>query len=315
MPLLASLDLGTNTFRLLIAKVTDSTTLVPIVTKRVIVRLGEGVEKNGTIQPHAFETGIKAIKHFSQTINRHKVEKVYAVSTSVTRVAKNGNEFIEKVLEQTGIPVQIVSGFEEAILTLKGIFSAVNCTTTYKSLLFDIGGGSTELILTENNVPVQIASIGLGVVQLAESLISRNPPTLEDLSSLRDNIKNILHSFDFNNDILNSIKDTSQCSLIGTAGTVTTLASIDQRLERYDPQKINNYRLSLKTVEDIYYLLSSTSLDERKAIIGLEEGREEVILPGAAIVLEIMNYFKFNQLTVSDAGLLEGILLDAQGSD
>lgn len=79
MPLLASLDLGTNTFRLLIAKVTDSNTLVPIVTKRVIVRLGEGVDINGTIQPHAFETGIKAIKHFSQTINRYKVEKVYAV--------------------------------------------------------------------------------------------------------------------------------------------------------------------------------------------------------------------------------------------
>jgi len=310
MPLLASLDLGTNTFRLLIAKVTDSTTLVPIVTKRVIIRLGEGVDKNGTIQPHAFETGIKAIKHFSQTINRHKVEKVYAVSTSVARVAKNGEEFIAKVLEQTGIPVRIVSGFEEALLTLKGIFSAVDCTT-HKSLLFDIGGGSTELILTEDNVPVQIASIGLGVVHLAESLITTNPPTLEDISSLRNIIKNLLHSFDFNRDILNSIIDTSQCSLIGTAGTVTTLAAIDQQLERYDPQKINNYRLSLNTVEDIYHLLSSTSLDERKAIIGLEEGREAVILPGAAIVLEIMDYFNFDQLTVSDAGLLEGILLDA----
>ena len=310
MPLLASLDLGTNTFRLLIAKVTDSNTLVPIVTKRVIVRLGEGVDRNGTIQPHAFETGIKAIKHFSQTINRHKVEKVYAVSTSVARVAKNGEEFIAKVLEQTGIPVRIVSGFEEALLTLKGIFSAVDCTT-HKSLLFDIGGGSTELILTEDNVPVQIASIGLGVVHLAESLITTNPPTLEDLLSLRNSIKNLLHSVDFNRDILNSIIDKSQCSLIGTAGTVTTLAAIDQQLERYDPQKINNYRLSLNTVEDIYHLLSSTSLDERKAIIGLDEGREAVILPGAAIVLEIMDYFNFDQLTVSDAGLLEGILLDA----
>jgi len=257
-----------------------------------------------------FETGIKAIKHFSQTINRHKVEKVYAVSTSVARVARNGEEFIAKVLEQTGIPVRIVSGFEEALLTLKGIFSAVDCTT-HKSLLFDIGGGSTELILTEGNVPVQIASIGLGVVHLAESLVTTNPPTLEDLLSLRNSIKNLLHSVDFNRDILNSIIDTSQCSLIGTAGTVTTLAAIDQQFERYDPQKINNYHLSLNTVEDIYHLLSSTSLDERKAIIGLEEGREAVILPGAAIVLEIMDCFNFDQLTVSDAGLLEGILLDA----
>ncbi|MEE8382312.1 MAG: exopolyphosphatase, partial [Thermodesulfobacteriota bacterium] len=133
MPLLASLDLGTNTFRLLIAKVTDSTTLVPIVTKRVIVRLGKGIDRNGSIQPHAFEKGIKAIIKFSQTINQYKVEKVFAVTTSVARVAKNGEEFIEKVLEQTGIPVRIVSGFEEATLTLKGIFSAVECNA-HKSL-------------------------------------------------------------------------------------------------------------------------------------------------------------------------------------
>lgn len=314
MPLLASLDLGTNTFRLLIAKVTDSTTLVPIVTKRAFIRLGEGIDKNGFIQPHAFEKGIKVIKHFSHTINQHKVEKVFAVSTSVARVAKNGEEFIAKVLEHTGISVRIVSGFEEALLTLKGIFSAVDCTT-HKSLLFDIGGGSTELILTEDNVPLQIASIGLGVVHLAENLITTDPPSPENLSLLRNSIRNLLQSFDFNRDLLNSIIDTSQSSLIGTAGTVTTLAAIDRQLERYDPQKINNYRLSLNTVEDIYHLLSSTSLDERKAIIGLEEGREAVILPGAAIVLEIMDYFKFDQLTVSDAGLLEGILLDALGPD
>ena len=242
------------------------------------------------------------------------MEKVFAVSTSVARVAKNGEAFIAKVLEQTGISVRIVSGFEEALLTLKGIFSAVDCTT-HTSLLFDIGGGSTELIMTEDNVPLQIASIGLGVVHLAEDLITTDPPSPEKLSLLRNGIRNQLHSFDFNRDILNSITDTSQSSLIGTAGTITTLAAIDQQLERYDSQKINNYRLSLNTVEDIYHLLSNTSLDERKAIIGLEEGREAVILPGAAIVLEIMDYFKFDQLTVSDAGLLEGILLDALGPD
>ncbi len=314
MPLLASLDLGTNTFRLLIAKVTDSNTLVPIVSKRVIVRLGKGIDRNGRIQPHAFEKGIKAIKKFSHTINQHKVEKVFAVSTSVARVAKNGDEFIEKVLEQTGIPVRIVSGFEEATLTLKGIFSAVECNA-HKSLLFDIGGGSTELILTEDNVPVQIANLDLGVVHLAESFITTDPPTSEDLASLRINIKHMLQSLDFNKDTLNSIKDISQSSLIGTAGTVTTLAAIDQQLEEYDPQKINNYCLSLKAVQGIYHLLSSTSLAERKAIVGLEQGREEVILPGAAIVLEIMDYFNFKHLTVSDAGLLEGILLDAPVAD
>lgn len=203
MSLLASLDIGTNTFRLLIAEVTDSDTLLPIVTKRVITRLGEGLCENGTIQPHAMERGVEVVEYFSQIINQHKVEKVFAVSTSVARKAKNGDKFIAQVYERTGIAIKILTGFEEALLTLKGVFSVVD-DITQKSLLFDIGGGSTEFILTENNFPVKIVSISLGVVYLAENLIRSDPPTSRELSYLRNTIKDSLQSIEINQEIINS---------------------------------------------------------------------------------------------------------------
>jgi len=309
MSLLASLDLGTNTFRLLIAEVADSNTLIPIVTKRANTRLGEGVDRNGIISPHALERGMEAIDHFSKIIDHHKVEKVFAVSTSVSRDARNEEEFASRVFEKTGIQVRILTGFEEALLTLKGVFSVVN-NITQNSLLFDIGGGSTEFILTEDTVPVQITSIGLGVVYLSESLITTDPPIQAELSCLRNNINKSLQSLEINN-----IISSCQYSLIGTAGTVTTLAAIDQKMEQYDSLKINNHIITQKTIENIYHQLCHLSLTERRAIRGLEEGREAVILPGTAIVLEIMDYFKLDHFRASDAGLLEGILLDAQVTD
>jgi len=314
MPLLASLDLGTNTFRLLIAEVIDSNRLVPILIKRTITRLGEGLYKNGTIQPHAMERGLKVVEHFSKIITQYKVEKVIAVSTSVAREAKNGKEFFAHVFEQTGILVRTLTGFEEAQLTLKGVFSAVD-KITQKCLVVDVGGGSTEFILTEEFVPIKITSISLGVVYLAENLIRSDPPASRELSYLRKYIRNYLQQLDFTKDIFYNIPSATpsmQCSLIGTAGTVTTIAAIDQQMERYNPQKINNHSLSRETVENIYHQLRCSSLTERRAIPGLEAGRETVIIPGAALVLEIMDHFGFNQITVSDAGLLEGILLDAQ---
>ncbi len=314
MSLFASLDLGTNTFRLLIAEVVNVDALVPVITRRAITRLGEGIYKNAYIQAKAIERSLNVLKDFSKTINHYKAEKVFAVSTSATRDAKNGKEFIYQVYKQTGIQVRILTGLEEAKLTLKGVFSVVDRAPT-RSLVFDIGGGSTELILTEGNNIIKTASIRLGVVQLAESLITSDPPAARELSQLRYYINNSVVLSDITID--NSISQSSHASsmqsiLIGTAGTVTTLAAIDQQMDQYNPLKINNYKLSRETIKKIYHQLISSPISKRRKIPGLEEGREDVIIPGTAIVLEIMDYFGFNKLIVSDAGILEGILLDEQ---
>jgi exopolyphosphatase/guanosine-5'-triphosphate,3'-diphosphate pyrophosphatase len=314
MSLFASLDLGTNTFRLLIAEITDSNAISPILVKSEITRLGEGLKKNASIQPQATKRGLKVLEDFSTIIDYYKVEKVFAVTTSAAREAKNGQDFINQIYKRTGIQARILTGSEEAELTLKGVFSVVDRTQS-RNLVFDIGGGSTEFILTEGISPIKTTSISLGVLHLLENLITSDPPALRELTYLRKYINNSLQVNDIAHYITRykfSTTFPSQSFLIGTAGTVTTLAAIDQKMEEYDPQKINNYILTSEAVENIYRQLCILSIAERRTIPGLEKGREAVIVPGAAIVIEIMDHFKFNQLIVSDAGLLEGILLDAQ---
>lgn len=313
----ASLDLGTNTFRLLIAEFSEKDGLKPIVIKRAITRLGEGLYQNEFLNPSAIKKSLDVIKGFSSLINHHQVEKVFAVSTSVLRVAKNSKEFTTQVFEQTGIPVRILTGVEEAQLTLKGVLSVMDFIT-FKSMIFDIGGGSTEFILTEDSIPINTSSVSLGVVHLAEKFLISDPISSQEVISLNNYIKDIIELTDIKYDlstILSSPASPAQSSLIGTAGTVTTIAAIAQQMEQYDPEKINNYILSRETIENIYHRLTLSSLEERKEITGLEEGREAVIVPGVAIALEIMNHFGFNQITVSDAGLLEGILLDSYSTD
>ena len=310
----ASLDLGTNTFRLLIADMSGNQTIVPILLKREMTRLGQGLKDHASLKPQAMKRCLNVLEDFSKIIDRYKVEKAFAVTTSAAREAKNGQDFIDQIYRRTGIQARILTGSEEAALTLKGVFSVVDGTESM-NLVVDIGGGSTELILTEGISPIQTTSIGLGAVHLLENLIASDPPALHELDDLRKYIHNILQQFDILN-YLCKCKSSNACSvqprLIGTAGTVTSLAAIDQMMEEYDPQKINNYVLTREAVENIFQHVCSISIAKRKAIPGLEKGREAVIVPGAAILIAIMDLFSFDQLIVSDAGLLEGILLDAQ---
>ncbi len=198
MSLFASLDLGTNTFRLLIAEITDSNAISPILVKSEITRLGEGLKKNASIQPQATKRSLKVLEDFSTIIDYYKVEKVFAVTTSAAREAKNGQDFINQIYKRTGIQARILTGTEEAELTLKGVFSVVDRTQS-RNLVFDIGGGSTEFILTEGISPIKTTSISLGVLHLLENLITSDPPALRELTYLRKYINNSLQVDDINN--------------------------------------------------------------------------------------------------------------------
>jgi exopolyphosphatase/guanosine-5'-triphosphate,3'-diphosphate pyrophosphatase len=309
----ASIDMGTNTFRLLIADVISRDRLSPLLTKRAITRLGEGFAQRGLIQPSAINRSMEVLEDFAKIIAHYQVEKVFAVATSVVREADNGEAFTQQIYTRTGIHVRTLSGFEEAQLTLKGVLSAVELRTT-NALVFDIGGGSTEFILTEGTLPLKTESTALGVVFLSEKLLTSDPPTTRELSLLSTTIRKHLSLIDFHNTFRTVVpsEDPPPLSLIGTAGTVTTLAAIDQKMEIYDPRTINNYRLSRETLLNIYQRLTTVTAAQRTVIPRVEKGRETVIVPGTAIVLEIMNLIRCNHLIVSDAGLLEGILLDKQ---
>ncbi|OGQ46999.1 MAG: hypothetical protein A2W63_00080 [Deltaproteobacteria bacterium RIFCSPLOWO2_02_44_9] len=315
----ASIDIGTNTLRLLIADIDDKR-LKPVFLKRIITRLGGGYTETAGIADKAQERTIKALKLFSEKLKEYRVEEVRAVATSVVRRAKNRDGFLGSVREQTGLEVSTISGDEEARLSLLGVLSVIKAGTDFKSvpkcLVVDIGGGSTEFIAVADGKMAGAWSLEMGVVHLTEKYLKTDPPTKEELGNMESEIEGIIS--DLRCKILDSgfltpnskLQTLNSTLFIGTAGTITTLAAIDQGLEKYEPDKINNYILKYAAIKKIYNHLTSLHLRQREEILSLEKGREDIIIPGAAIVLKTMEGFGFSSITVSDAGLLEGILLD-----
>ena len=306
----ASIDIGTNTLRLLIADI-DNKRLKSVFLKRIITRLGGGYTKTAGITDEAQERTIKALKLFSEKLKEYRVEEVRAVATSVVRRAKNREEFLGGVREQTGLEVSTISGDEEARLSLRGVLSVIGHHNK-RCLVVDIGGGSTEFIAVADGKMAGAWSLEMGVVHLTEEYLKTDPPTPYELNAMENEIKGVIANLkDLMSQSLPSAFSLEPSALfIGTAGTITTLAAIDQGLEKYEPDKINNYILKYTAIKKIYKHLASLHLRQREEILSLEKGREDIIIPGAAIVLKAMEAFGFSSITVSDAGLLEGILID-----
>ncbi|HBR17934.1 MAG: hypothetical protein A3G39_09045 [Deltaproteobacteria bacterium RIFCSPLOWO2_12_FULL_43_16] len=311
----ASIDIGTNTLRLLIAEI-DNKNLQPVYLKRTITRLGGGYKEDIGINRKAQERTIKALEFFSEKIKEYDIKEVRAVATSVVRRAKNREEFLNSVLKRTGIEIKIISGDEEARLSLLGVLSVIKVGTDLKSipkcLVVDIGGGSTEFIATDAGRMLGAWSLEMGVVHLTENYLKTDPPTHSELDAMENEIRGVIADL---KDLMkrDGCLPSASALFVGTAGTITTLAAIDQGLEKYESGKINNYILSYEAIRKIYQHLALLPLKQREEILSLEKGREDIIIPGAAIVLKAMEGFGFDKMTVSDAGLLEGILLEKTG--
>ncbi|MBI4618805.1 MAG: Ppx/GppA family phosphatase [Desulfobacterales bacterium] len=304
MTRVASIDIGTNTIRLLIADTNETKKLKRILSKRNITRLGEGFIKKRKISGKAIQRSIKVLKEYLNLVNEYSAKKTLAVATSAVREAVNKNEFLMEIYRNTGLEIQVVSEKEEAGMTLTGVLSIIN-EVIGRALVIDIGGGSTEFIIIEGKIPVTTHSLDLGAVYLTERFIHTDPPTSLELQNLREFIDKRLSSLPW--------VGFSFSSLLGTAGTITTLAAIDQEMSAYDPEKINKYSLTREAVKSIYNRLKSLNRVERCSTPGLERGREDIILAGTIVLLSIMETLNSNEITVSDFGLLEGIIMDSYG--
>ncbi|MFZ3073477.1 MAG: hypothetical protein WA162_09560, partial [Thermodesulfobacteriota bacterium] len=240
------------------------------------------------------------------------LERVYAVATSVVRRAGNGAAFVVEVKKRTGIEVSVISGSDEAAFSLAGVLSAVEPSGKDR-LVMDIGGGSTEFILARGNRAIGLWSMDLGVVHLTETFIKSDPPAAEEAAMMEKEIEGVIIALKgrMKKDGVDPVKCSSGAGveLVGTAGTVTTLAAIEQDLKVYDKSLINNYVLKLTGIKRIYKELLRLGLKERAKVLSLEKGREDLIIPGAAISAIVMESFGFDTMRVSDAGLLEGVLL------
>ncbi len=308
----ASIDIGTNTLRLLIAEVDGTGALKPLLYKRAITRLGGNFTDAG-IDLRAAERAFSALSDFRRIISENNgADKVSVVATSVVRRAKNRDWFLSEVAKRSGFKIDVISGDEEARLSLLGVMNVIKDSRD-KRLVIDIGGGSTEFITTKGQGIRGAWSMEMGVVHLTEKFLKSDPPLGSELKGLEDEIKCVTK--ELKGLMAKEGIDPAEYSgdrgalLVGTAGTITTLAAMDQDLETYDRDRINNYTLSLEKVKNMYRYLTGLTLKERENVLTLEKGREDLIIPGSAITFIVMESFGFPEIKVSDAGLLEGIIL------
>jgi exopolyphosphatase/guanosine-5'-triphosphate,3'-diphosphate pyrophosphatase len=295
----AAIDVGTNTARLLIGCLDATGTLQPLLLKRQITRLGGGFSRKTGLSAEAMKRTIAAMHDFAESIKHHGVTEVRAVTTSAVRDALNGRNFSNEVLARTGIRLDIIDGNEEALLTLKGVLTAMD-KRSEDFFVFDVGGGSTEYTLSLGETPLFTRSLPLGVVRLTEGKIT--------CDAINDKISRELALLAKDLEQEGLKEKVERATLVGTAGTATTLAALHLKMEDYDYRKVNNYCLSLDNIKDILSQLLPMTPEERLTVPGLEKGREDLIIAGIFITIRTMELFGFKQLKVSDYGLLEGLL-------
>jgi exopolyphosphatase / guanosine-5'-triphosphate,3'-diphosphate pyrophosphatase len=298
----ASIDIGSNTVRLLILECDENRNFHIIASRRVITRLGEGMDIYGKLMDSRISATISALSTFRQDCREHGSPPLYAVATSAVREASNKKEFVNLVQEKTGIEIEIISWEDEARLTLEGVFWKLPHENR-KTLTLDIGGGSTEFILSEGKNIVDFCSSSLGVVRLTEKFIHQHPVNNNEYENLSTYLSNELET------IKNKLSAFVPQVLIGTAGTVTTLAALIGNIYPYDPEKIHGTLLPRQDVEILLQDLKEKSLNERLDLKSLERGREDLIIAGTVIVLKTMKTFQCDTLLVSEYSLREGIIL------
>jgi exopolyphosphatase/guanosine-5'-triphosphate,3'-diphosphate pyrophosphatase len=308
--ILAGIDIGTNTLRLLVAE-TGPDSFQELYSDRRITRLGQDLDRTGLISEEAGDRSIAALIDFKKNIQRHSTFQTSAVGTSALRNASNSAQFIAAVKQRTGLELTVISGEEEARLALLGVAQALKepgypgkNDPLESAFVIDIGGGSTEIILTRKGVAPVIMSLPLGAVYLTERFIKNDPPSPAEKELLHRAIRNELEN-------CSAVLRPDRASiLVGTAGTVTALAAIDLGLATYDPLKINRHGMARDSVDRIVRELGQRTLSERIDMAGLDHGREDIILAGAMIVQEIMERYGYGNILVSDWGLREGIVMD-----
>lgn len=313
--ILAGIDIGTNAIRLLVADVGDDHHRT-LLASRTVARLGEDLDRTGRLSPAAQERALSVLCGFAERLAHLHPAGTAVVGTSALRRASNAPEFVAAVKTRCGFDLAVISGEEEARLTLIGVRRALGRggagtdDLSASGVVTDIGGGSTELIVLRNGRVADVASYHLGAVYLTERCIVHDPPHAAELERIRSEVRTELDAWERERLLPLGIKAGDAGLLAGTAGTVTTLAAMDLRLTTYDQGRINGHRLNRASLDRIVDDLGRRSVTERRNLPGLERGREDIILAGAIIAQELMDRCRADAMLVSDWGLREGLLFD-----
>ena len=300
---LAGIDIGTLTCRLLIADIPANGRLRELCSERRILRLGEGVDQSRRLKREAIDRVTHCLREWQQVIDGYQVKARIAVATSAVRDARNRQELLDRAKSEAGLDIEILSGEQEAQRTMLGIRSGLPGGVT-DVLALDIGGGSTEFIFAQQGESPVVHSIDIGVVRLSERVLHHDPPTSEEIEQARAWIRRET------TEAMAAMPRRTAVTFLGTAGTITSLAAMAQRLPSYEPARIHNYRLALETIVDLEQQLLSRTKAQRIGMPGLEKNREDVIAAGAIIIRTVMETLKERECLVSDLGLREGVLIE-----
>jgi exopolyphosphatase/guanosine-5'-triphosphate,3'-diphosphate pyrophosphatase len=283
-----AVDLGTNTTRLLVADVVDGT-VEEILRRSAITRLGEGVDEQRRLLPVPVARVRSALTDFRREAEALGAGRVLAIATSAVRDAENGEAFLGELERSYGFETRLLSGDEEAELTLRGV--RTGGALPAGTVVVDVGGGSTELIGDDLRV-----SLDIGSVRLTERFLRSDPPAADELERAATAVRDLL-------------PDASFAHAVGVAGTVTTLAALE--LGGYDPEQVHGYRISRERVEAQLQQLAALPLAERRMLPGLEPERAPVIVGGVVVVREALRRYDLAELDVSERDLLTGAALAA----
>jgi exopolyphosphatase/guanosine-5'-triphosphate,3'-diphosphate pyrophosphatase len=295
----ATIDIGTNSVLLLIAEL-ESGALRPIVERATVTRLGEGVDRNRRLLPEASERTLTCLAGYARVLRDHAVSRLDVVGTSAMRDAQGGDDFVARAHELLGVMPRVIDGAEEARLTFIGALSGLSVTG--KVVVFDIGGGSTEIVggaLAGGVREIETAvSLNIGSVRLFERYIRSDPPSAHEMQQVERDIAEALAlapSFD------------SSASLVGVAGTVTQLAALELGLEPYDGARVHGSELTREAVAGLARRLTTLTVAERRALRGMERSRADVIVVGSAIARAVLEWSGARKLLVSDRGVRWGL--------
>ncbi|MEU6681328.1 Ppx/GppA phosphatase family protein [Streptomyces sp. NPDC046925] len=303
MTRVAAIDCGTNSIRLLVADADPRTgELVDLDRRMTVVRLGQGVDKTGRLAPEALERTFAACREYARIIKEHGAERLRFVATSASRDAENRDDFVRGVLDILGVEPEVISGDQEAEFSFTGATKELTGSDHLAKpyLVVDIGGGSTEFVVGDDGVRAA-RSVDVGCVRLTERHIRTDPPAPAELDAVRADITAAL-------DLAEQTVPIGEArTLVGLAGSVTTVAAIALGLDAYDSAAIHHSRVSYEQVSEIVDRLSRATHDERAAIPVMHPGRVDVIVSGALVLLSIMDRTGAREVVVSEHDILDGI--------
>jgi exopolyphosphatase/guanosine-5'-triphosphate,3'-diphosphate pyrophosphatase len=298
MTRVAAVDIGTNSTRLLVAD-RDGATLTPVERRTMITRLGQGVNDTRALHPDAIERTLAALRVYRKVIDDFGVERVRATATSASRDASNRDEFFDPAEQTLGVRPELIPGEKEARLEYEGAIAGLSEPGPY--LLVDVGGGSTEFIAGSAE-PDDLCSIDIGCVRLTEQYLRSDPPTPEELSQAVSVVRDHLADVD------RLVPGAAHAkTLVGTAGTVWTLAAIELGVDPSESARIDHFRLTRVAAEEVFRTLATEPIEQRRHNPGLEAGRVDVIVGGAIVVVSVMRHWNFDELLVSEADILDGL--------